>query len=174
MNKQKSTEPIRLKPILLPSPPRLPTNQTTPSSHLVSSHFWCDFHTFWFPVTNFNEGAATIACRTSFIALYRAGSWKHALLFGARPLLAVPNCLSSHSLSQWTCPMLVRGLDFTFQWNSLFVRVIDTSAFPILGLFLWLNKSDFTINYPARCDNSMSESTNYKLTTHSSEELLRI
>ncbi|KAK5982521.1 hypothetical protein GCK32_012898 [Trichostrongylus colubriformis] len=37
MNKQKSTEPIRLKPILLPSPPRLPTNQTTPSSQLIKS-----------------------------------------------------------------------------------------------------------------------------------------
>ncbi|VDO78159.1 unnamed protein product [Haemonchus placei] len=45
MNKQKSTEPIRLKPILLPSPPRLPTNQTTPSSQLGCSGLggWVEF-----------------------------------------------------------------------------------------------------------------------------------
>ncbi|ETN85257.1 hypothetical protein NECAME_06483 [Necator americanus] len=37
MNKQKSTEPIRLKPILLPSPPQISNHQATQSSHLMKS-----------------------------------------------------------------------------------------------------------------------------------------
>ncbi|WKY12513.1 hypothetical protein Q1695_003807 [Nippostrongylus brasiliensis] len=38
MNKQKTNEPIRLKPILLPSPPRLPSSNQLPSSnHLIKS-----------------------------------------------------------------------------------------------------------------------------------------